>query len=130
APNEAFEASDGWLMVAAYNGGRWERLCEVLGISDTPELARLANLDDRVRNRSLMRRLLQEAFAKRTVDEWLELLSKADIICGSVATYHDLERNPQMAHLHLVETLTTNTGNQFRVPAFPINSAMRQHPSM
>ncbi|MFC3340122.1 CaiB/BaiF CoA transferase family protein [Paracandidimonas soli] len=130
APNEAFEASDGWLMVAAYNGGRWERLCEVLGIGDAPELALLANLDERVRNRALMRSLLQEAFAKRTVDEWLELLSKADIICGSVATYRDLERNPQMAHLKLVETLTTSTGNQFRVPAFPINSAVRQRPSM
>ena len=34
APNEAFETADGWIMVAAYNGGRWDRLCEVLGRSD------------------------------------------------------------------------------------------------
>jgi len=129
APNEAFEASDGWLMVAAYNGGRWERLCEVLGLSGRPELVELADLDSRVKNRGVMRDLLKEAFATRTVDEWLKLLSKADIICGPVATYHDLERDPQVAHLNLVETLETRGGNQFRVPAFPINSAIKQRPS-
>lgn len=35
APNEAFQTADGWIMVAAYMSGRWERLCEVLG---RPEL--------------------------------------------------------------------------------------------
>jgi crotonobetainyl-CoA:carnitine CoA-transferase CaiB-like acyl-CoA transferase len=45
APNEAFEANDGWIMVAAYIGDRWRRLCEILrcGISPTiPDSARRA----------------------------------------------------------------------------------------
>jgi crotonobetainyl-CoA:carnitine CoA-transferase CaiB-like acyl-CoA transferase len=36
APNEAFEASDGWITVAAYIGDRWRRLCEIL---EVPHLA-------------------------------------------------------------------------------------------
>lgn len=125
APNEAFQAADGWLMVAAYNGGRWERLCEILGVAGHPDAAALANLDTRVQQRQRMRGLLAPAFAARTVDQWLAALSGADIICGRVATYRDLEDNPQVTHLKLIETLQTRQGKQFRVPAFPINSATR-----
>jgi len=34
APNEAFRAKDGWIMVAAYMQPRWRKLCEVLGRRD------------------------------------------------------------------------------------------------
>jgi len=125
APNEAFEAADGWLMVAAYNGGRWERLCEALGVAGHPDALALADLDTRIQQRTRMRDLLGPAFISRTVDHWLAVLSSSDIICGRVATYHDLEQNPQLAHLKLVETVQTRQGKQFRVPAFPINSAQR-----
>ncbi|MEI2416531.1 CoA transferase [Orrella sp. JC864] len=129
APNEAFEAADGWLMVAAYNGGRWERLCEVLGLAGDPALAALADLDSRIEHRAGMRSLLAPKFRQRTVEHWLQALSAADIVCGRVADYQDLQDSPQLAHLNLVESIRLQDGRQFRVPAFPINSAQRERPS-
>lgn len=43
APNEAFQTADGWIMVATYNGNRWERLCEALALAQLIDDARFSS---------------------------------------------------------------------------------------
>jgi crotonobetainyl-CoA:carnitine CoA-transferase CaiB-like acyl-CoA transferase len=121
APNEAFEASDGWIMVAAYIGERWRRLCELLALPHLVEDPRFKTSSDRVVNRAAMRQELGEAFRRRSCAEWLALFSAADILCSKVADYQDLLANPQLAHLNLLVDLHHPTEGDFRTPGSPIN---------
>jgi crotonobetainyl-CoA:carnitine CoA-transferase CaiB-like acyl-CoA transferase len=89
APNEAFEASDGWIMVAAYIGERWKRLCDLLELPHLAEDPRFKTSSDRVTNRAAMREELRAAFYRRSCAEWLARLSDADILCSRVADYVD-----------------------------------------
>jgi len=71
APNEAFRAKDGWIMVAAYMQPRWRKLCEVLGRRDLIDDERFSTSSRRVVNRPALRKELNGEFAKGTCSEWL-----------------------------------------------------------
>jgi crotonobetainyl-CoA:carnitine CoA-transferase CaiB-like acyl-CoA transferase len=122
APNEAFEASDGWIMVAAYIGDRWRRLCEILERPDLAEDARFRTSSDRVVHREAMRRELGAAFRRGTCADWLPRLREGDILCSKVADYADLLANPQLTHLNLLIDLEHPHDGRFRTPGVPINA--------
>jgi crotonobetainyl-CoA:carnitine CoA-transferase CaiB-like acyl-CoA transferase len=126
APNEAFEAADGWVMVAAYLGDRWEKFCAVI---DLPELAsdpRFATSSQRVLNRPAMRAAVAPLFKQSDCAYWLERLAAADILCSKVADYNDLMANPALEHLQLIADIKDGNGKTYRTPGFPANSRESQ----
>jgi crotonobetainyl-CoA:carnitine CoA-transferase CaiB-like acyl-CoA transferase len=130
APNEAFETADGWIMVAAYSGDRWDELCDVLDLPELVRDERFATSPSRVAHRPIMRALLAPAFASRSTEQWLPLLRARDIFCARVANYGDLERHPQVAASSMIVSMTDPLLGTIRVPGFPINSIesnARQH---
>ncbi|CAG2152067.1 Acetyl-CoA:oxalate CoA-transferase [Cupriavidus yeoncheonensis] len=123
APNQAFETADGWIMVAAYMPGRWQRLCEVLGLPALADDPRFATSPLRVANRADMVMELARVFATRGTDAWLAELQAADILCSRVATYDDVARHPQVVANRMVRHVAHPVLGDIRMPGFPINSA-------
>ncbi|MGA3540150.1 CaiB/BaiF CoA transferase family protein [Micromonosporaceae bacterium DT194] len=84
-PFQAFEASDGWLVVGCAKEKFWARLAEVVG---HPEWAQpdspYGTFAGRQRNSVELLAQLEEIFQKRTVDEWLAVLYPAAIPCGPI----------------------------------------------
>jgi crotonobetainyl-CoA:carnitine CoA-transferase CaiB-like acyl-CoA transferase len=123
APNEAFQTRDGWIMVAAYNGSRWEDLC---GVLERPELAadpRFATSSDRVVNRQAMQALLTQSFIEADTAHWLARLMQADILCAKVSDYVDLEQHPQANANGMFTGFEHPVFGAIRTVGFPINSA-------
>ena len=88
-PFQLFEASDGWFVVGCAKEKFWRKLCDVIG---RPELAadeRFATFADRRENAPELIGLLDEVFAERQVDSWLEILGEAGIPSGPVRTVAD-----------------------------------------
>jgi crotonobetainyl-CoA:carnitine CoA-transferase CaiB-like acyl-CoA transferase len=123
APNEAFETADGWIMVAAYIGDRWQRLCDRLGCPELADDPRFATSGSRLANRAEMRRLLGERFRARSTANWVKELGAADILCAPVSTYADLSAHPQLAANRMVARLAGPDGTTVETPGFPIDSA-------
>jgi crotonobetainyl-CoA:carnitine CoA-transferase CaiB-like acyl-CoA transferase len=94
-PFQNFEAADGWLVVAAAKQKFWERLCEVLGepeLGDDPRFATMAARDE---HRDELLPVLEELFARRTVQEWLDLLVPAGVPAAKVNTVLEALAEPQ-----------------------------------
>jgi crotonobetainyl-CoA:carnitine CoA-transferase CaiB-like acyl-CoA transferase len=94
-PFQNFRAADGWLVVAAAKQKFWERLCEVLG---EPELAadgRFSTMAARDENRDELLPVLEAVFARRTVQEWLDLLVPAGVPAARVNTVLEALSEPQ-----------------------------------
>lgn len=123
APNEAFPTQDGWIMVAAYNGGRWERLCDVLAVPQLAADPRFATSPQRVANRPAMCALLGERFRTQTTAHWLTSLQEADILCARVASYDDVAQHPQVAANRMIASVVDPVLGEIRMPGFPINSS-------
>jgi crotonobetainyl-CoA:carnitine CoA-transferase CaiB-like acyl-CoA transferase len=122
APNEAFEAADGWLMVAAYNGNRWPTLCGVLGHPEWIDDPRFTSSAQRVVHREAMVEALTDVFRTRPVAHWLQVLREADILCSRVSDYNDVLAHPQIASNGMLVDLHHPQHGVVRVPGFPINS--------
>ncbi|MGY1694714.1 CaiB/BaiF CoA transferase family protein [Geodermatophilus sp. SYSU D00814] len=83
-PFQAFEASDGWLVVGCAKEKFWSRLVQVIGRPELGEDPRFASFADRQAHSDVLLPLLEAEFAGRTVAEWLEALYAAAIPCGPI----------------------------------------------
>jgi len=103
-PFQNFRTADGWLVVACPKQKFWERLCEAIG---RPELAadeRFRDFAARDRNRAELLPILEEAFARRSVGQWLEALSAAGVPCARVnSVLEALEEAQTLAREDVVE---------------------------
>ena len=83
-PFQAFEASDGWLIVGCAKEKFWQRLAVVIGRPEWATDPRFATFADRQKNSKELLSLLEEIFRTRTVNEWLTDLYPASIPCGPI----------------------------------------------
>ncbi|MEP7191843.1 MAG: CoA transferase [Actinomycetota bacterium] len=90
APNEAFETSDGHVMVAAYTAQRWPALCTVLGVPELATDPRFVTNGERVLERHTLHDILEAIFRTRSTAVWMALLQEVDIICGPLLDYDGL----------------------------------------
>jgi len=122
APNEAFEANDGWIMVAAYLGDRWSRFCTIIEMPQLIDDSRFSSSSLRVVNRKQMRTELKEIFASKSSAHWIECFERSDILCSKVCDYKDLMSNSALHHLNLITVIEGANGHIYKSPGFPVNS--------
>ncbi|MQA05120.1 MAG: CoA transferase [Streptosporangiales bacterium] len=85
-PFQAFEASDGWLVIGCAKEKFWQRLTKVI---ERPELAddpRFLTFVDRGEHRDELLSVLTEILAQQPVEHWLTELRAAGVPCGPVNT--------------------------------------------
>ena len=83
-PFQAFQASDGWIVVACPKEKFWQRLTVAVS---RPELAadeRFATFGDRRAHADELLPILDGILASRTTQEWLDVLRAAGVPCGPV----------------------------------------------
>ena len=83
-PFQAFEASDGWIIVGCAKEKFWHRLTEVIGKPEWASDPRFTTFADRQKNATTLLPMLEEIIRQRTVDEWLSVLYPASIPCGPI----------------------------------------------
>src|ERR1700756_6037906 len=105
APYGVFRSRDGKeILISIQSEREWKKLCaDVLGQPDLPNDPRLANVPERVRNRSLTDKTVGDSFGRLTRDELLQKLADADIAFAEVNTMADLATHPHLRRI-AVET--------------------------
>lgn len=105
-PFQAFEASDGWIVVGCAKEKFWTRLAAVVGHPEWAEQeSPYANFGLRQRNQTELTDKLEAIFRTRTVDEWLGDLYPASIPCGPINDVPSALKEPHtIARDLLVET--------------------------
>ncbi|MEI7549726.1 MAG: CoA transferase [Actinomycetes bacterium] len=83
-PFQAFEASDGWIIIGCAKEKFWQRLTEVIGKPEWASDPRFITFADRQKNATALLPMLEEIVRHRTVDQWLSVLYPASIPCGPI----------------------------------------------
>lgn len=104
APYGAFEARDGWFMLAVGNDAQYRRACNVLG---APGLThpRYATNAGRVEHRDELLESLRTLFSTRSRSDWLETLGAAGVPATPVNTVAEAFADPQAAARKMTATL-------------------------
>ncbi|MFA4913650.1 MAG: CoA transferase [Burkholderiaceae bacterium] len=130
SPNEAFATRDGWIMIAAYQPGRWHALCTLLQLPSLALDPRFATNEDRVSNRDALRQALAPRLLCCETSEWVRRLSQADILCAPVASYGDVVRSPEFAASGIDSFVEHPTAGRVRFPGFvpgPAHASRTSH---
>jgi succinate--hydroxymethylglutarate CoA-transferase len=70
-PSQLYRTRDGFIFIMCNKEKFWPALCERLGRPEWPDDRRFRSFKDRLANRDLVNRLLDEALSARTTAEWL-----------------------------------------------------------
>ncbi len=101
-PYQAFQTSDGYIVVACGNDHLYQDLCRLLDRADLATDSRFATNPLRVVNRAELVPVLQEALLQRASDEWLAELRAVGIPCGAINPVSHAFNNPHIQERGLV----------------------------
>jgi crotonobetainyl-CoA:carnitine CoA-transferase CaiB-like acyl-CoA transferase len=102
-PYQAFEASDGYLMVAAGNDNLFRRLAAALNRPSLAEDPRFATNGERVVNRPALVAILADIFKREPVSYWSSLLETAGIPNGPINAMNQVVTDAQTAALGQIQ---------------------------
>lgn len=105
APNNAYPAADGDIVICIGNEGQWKRLCALMQRGELAEDPRFSTGAARVKNVTLVDELVREWTSRYDVDAVIELLRQADLPCSPVNTIDRVVRDPQTVARNLIETV-------------------------
>lgn len=129
-PFQAFQAADGWLVIAAPKEKFWKRLAGVLerpDLADDPKFRRLA---DRQRNSVELLSILDEVIATRTVAQWMEPLRAAAVPSGEVKSVADALLDPQVTARNMVVEADHPVYSKVKTIASPVKVGTTSAPAV
>ena len=119
-PWQAFQTTDGYVVVAARDEKFWRNLCDAVGRPDLKDDPRTENNAARVENRDFVVSTLEEIFATRSKAEWLEVLDSHDIPNAPVNDVAEVFADDQVLARGMVQTYEHPTVGEVRYPPSPV----------
>jgi len=105
APYDAFQATDGWVVVATASNRLFRRLCDAIGRPGLGVDPRFKSHRDRSKNRAEINAIVGDWVATRSCRDVLDALGPdgADVPCARVASPEELARDPQLLAREMIE---------------------------
>jgi len=134
-PYQVFQTSDRPIAIAVANQKLWINFCSAVGKQDWLEDPRFESNPLRVENRAVLLPLVDEMFAQKTCDEWMDLLVTAAIPCGPVNNMEHLFSDPQVRHRGMLAEVPHPTIGTLKLTGVPIKASetqgtIRRHPPL
>lgn len=85
-PYNAFRALDGEVVVAPFTSRFWRNFATAIGRGDLTEVDTYRHFADRLREKDALMEVFTPILAQRSVADWLERFTAADVPCGPVLT--------------------------------------------
>jgi succinate--hydroxymethylglutarate CoA-transferase len=97
-PYQAFEASDGWFVVACITQTFWRDLCRSLEREAWIDDPRFQTNTDRRANRQALAAELTAIFRRQSRAHWVALLASAGVPTAEINRFSEVFRDPQVIH--------------------------------
>src|SRR6195256_1074683 len=120
APYQAFEASDGWIVVGGANQKHWMRTLEVLGALELARDPRFTTGADRMAHLKELEASLSARFRTRPAAYWLSALEQADVPCGPVNDMLQALADPQTIAREMVIEVEHSSLGSVKTLGLPI----------
>jgi len=101
-PLRAYCTKDSALVIEAYIDHFFRNLCKNMDMEKLADDSRFSTRAKRLENREELDRILEEAFLKKTTDEWLELFVKLEVPAGPINTVDKAVADPQVLSRNMV----------------------------
>jgi CoA:oxalate CoA-transferase len=125
-PFEAFDAADGYIIIAAGNDSLYVKLCDALGRPELAKDPRYLTNDLRNQNVDALKAELESVLKTQPVTHWTKVLDKAGIPAGPINDVGQAIESPQAKARNMIVTTDDPVagtvklvGNPIKVLGFP-----------
>jgi len=95
-PYQAFQTSDGYIILAVGNDAQFERFCQLAGRDDLAQDERFRKNSNRVKYRDFLVPQVIEVMRQKSSADWLEALNARGIPCGPINNIDQVFDDPQV----------------------------------
>jgi crotonobetainyl-CoA:carnitine CoA-transferase CaiB-like acyl-CoA transferase len=120
APYGTYKTKDGYINIAAGTQQMWEKLCEVLDLRDLMHDPRFEKIPERVKNKDVLRELVEEKLGSNPSDHWIETLNREGIPCGPIYTLDQVFRDQQVLHQEMFFQVDHPMAGKIDMIGFPV----------
>jgi len=114
-----YQTRDGYLCTLIYNDKQWKAFFDVIGRPEMLQSKEYATQEARSRNYVKAYAFVADELKKRTTDEWLEVLGRADIPVQRMNSLDDIVADPHLAAIGYLKTVEHPSEGRIRVLAVP-----------
>ncbi|MSP38100.1 MAG: CoA transferase [Deltaproteobacteria bacterium] len=119
-PYQSFQTADSFLVLGAASETIWKRLCPALGKADLADDPRFEKNANRVENRKELIDILSTVFMSRSTEDWVNVLTEADVPCAPVQTIDQVFAAPQVLHRNMLVEVDHPTAGKLRMAGIPV----------
>jgi crotonobetainyl-CoA:carnitine CoA-transferase CaiB-like acyl-CoA transferase len=119
-PYQAFEAKDGWMVVAVFTARMWRDLAGAIGKPEWGDDARFNTPQQRMINRETIIAALTDIFARDVVSAWRAKLAPLGIPCTPVLRIDQVVQEPQVQAREMIVEVETAGSGTLRMAGVPI----------
>jgi len=116
----AYECSDDWIVISAFNQKMWRSLCEVLGKQEWIDDERFHNAQARTQNRDLMISLISDIVKHHPVKYWEERLIAQGVPCSPVNRIDKVVSEEQVHACQMVQEIELPDLGTMHMAGLPI----------
>ena len=120
APYQAFETSDGWVLIAVATDEMWRNLCKVLKLKDLDNDSRYATLESRRKHRKELAESLTKVTLQYKGRELESLLSEAGVPSGQLRNIGEVVDDPHVKARHLIDDIEYPGLGKIKIVKTPI----------
>jgi crotonobetainyl-CoA:carnitine CoA-transferase CaiB-like acyl-CoA transferase len=114
-----YQTRDGWLCTLIYNDKQWKAFFDVIGKPEMLRSKEYATQEARSQNYGKAYAFVADELKKRTTDEWLEVLGRADIPVQRMNSLDDIVADPHLAAIGYLRTVEHPSEGRIKVLAVP-----------
>ena len=119
-PWQAFEAKDGYVVIATRQEVFWRKLCDAMEAKHLADDPRFATNALRCEHRATLIPMLEAIFCTRTVDEWLAILRRFEVPAAPVNNLDRAFAEPPVAERQMIVEYDHPEVGRVRLPGNPI----------
>ena len=102
APFEAFKTKDSYIIIAAGNEKLFEKLCNVLDISEIAHDPKFNTNSLRSQNMEDLKKILEDKLGVKNTSDWVSKMEKEKIPCGPIFNIKEAVENPQIEARNMI----------------------------
>lgn len=119
-PFEAFKTKDDWIILAVGNDKLWKSFCEAVGKAEWIEDPDFESNDKRNLSHDRLKPLLDAIFVTKSTEEWMALLTKAQVPASPINNMENLFADPQVKARHMLVEVEQPGVGSIKVAGNPI----------
>jgi len=129
----AYEGSDGWFVISAFNERMWRDMCDALDRTEWAEDPRFKTSALRSDNREELMALIQEVLRDKPKAYWLDRLEARNVPCSPINTIAEMVEQEQVQARDMILDIDLEGLGPMKMGGLPIKfsetaGSVRSHP--